>query len=61
MPFITIDLFAGRSTETKRELAEALTAETCRILDCKPEAVHIRFNDVKRDDWATAGTLWSDK
>lgn len=61
MPFITIDLFAGRDTQTKRELVAALTTETCRILGCKPDAVHIRFNDVKRDDWATAGVLWSDK
>lgn len=61
MPFITIDLFEGRDVNTKRELVERLTAETCKVLDCKPEAVHIRFNNVKRDDWATAGTLWSEK
>lgn len=61
MPFITIDLFEGRDTDTKRKLVESLTAETCKILGCKPEAVHIRFNNVKLEDWATAGTLWSDK
>lgn len=61
MPFITIDLFEGRDTDTKRELAERLTAETCNVLGCKPEAVHIRFNNVKREDWASAGRLWSEK
>lgn len=61
MPFITIDLFAGRDTTTKRELAAAITKETCRIMGCKPEAVHVRFNEVKREDWATAGVLWSEK
>lgn len=61
MPFITIDLFEGRSKETKRELVEALTTETCRVLGCKPDAVQIRFNDVKREDWASEGVLWSDK
>ncbi len=61
MPFITIDLFEGRDKETKRKLVQRLTEETCRILNCKPEAVHIRFNNVKREDWGTGGVLWSDK
>lgn len=61
MPFITIDLFEGRDADTKRELVKRLTAETCKTLGCKPDAVHIRFNHVKREDWSTAGTLWSDK
>lgn len=61
MPSITIDLFEGRSTEVKRELVESLTTETCRVLGCKPDAVHIRINEVKRENWASAGVLWSDK
>ncbi|NLJ62179.1 MAG: 4-oxalocrotonate tautomerase [Alcaligenaceae bacterium] len=61
MPFITIDLFEGRDKETKRKLVQRLTEETCHILNCKPEAVHIRFNNVKREDWGTGGVLWSDK
>lgn len=61
MPSITIDLFEGRSVEAKRELVKAITTETCRVLDCKPDAVHIRINDVKRENWASAGVLWSDK
>lgn len=61
MPFITIDLFEGRDIDTKRELVKTLTAETCKILGCQPDAVHIRFNNVKREDWGTAGTLWADK
>lgn len=61
MPLITVELFAGRDTETKRKLAERLTAETCATLGCKPEAVHIIFKDIKREDWATGGVLWSEK
>jgi 4-oxalocrotonate tautomerase len=56
-----IKLFEGRSKEKKRELAEALTRVTCRVLECSPEAVDIIFEDVKKEDWATAGTLWSDR
>lgn len=61
MPLITIDFFEGRDIETKRELVKAFTTEACRILDCKPEAVHIMINDVKRENWASAGILWADK
>ncbi|HHU93756.1 MAG TPA: 4-oxalocrotonate tautomerase [Alcaligenaceae bacterium] len=61
MPFITIDLFEGRTIEAKRELVKSITAETSRILACSPDSVHVRFNDVKREDWSTGGTLWSDK
>lgn len=61
MPFITIDLFEGRTLEEKRELVDVLTKETCRVLACPAESVHIRFNHVKREDWSTGGVLWSEK
>ena len=61
MPSMHIKLFEGRTKEKKAELAAALTAETCRVLGCGPEAVDIIFEDVKKENWATAGKLWSDR
>lgn len=61
MPSMHIKLFEGRTKQQKAELAEALTKETCRVLKCGPEAVDIVFEDVKKENWATAGVLWSDK
>ena len=61
MPTMHIELFAGRTPEKKRELVEALTRETCRVLGCEPGAVDIIFTDVERSNWATGGTLWSEK
>ena len=61
MPTFHIELFEGRTIEQKRELVVALTNETCRVLDVEPSSVDIIFHDVKRENWATAGTLWSDK
>jgi 4-oxalocrotonate tautomerase len=60
MPLIHISLFEGRTVEQKRELAEALTKETCRVLKIEPASVDIIYEDVKKHDWATAGKLWSD-
>lgn len=61
MPTMHIELFEGRSAEKKRELAEALTRETCRVLECEPGAVNIIFTDVKRENWATGGVMWSER
>ena len=61
MPSMRIKLFEGRNKEKKAELAEAITRETCRVLGCGPEAVDIIFEDVKKQDWATGGKLWSDR
>lgn len=61
MPLIRIEMFEGRSIEQKRELVEALTRETARIARCAPEAVSIIIDDIKKENWATAGKLASDK
>jgi 4-oxalocrotonate tautomerase len=56
-----IELFEGRTPEKKRELVEALTKETCRVLECEPGSVDIVLIDVKRENWATGGVLWSER
>ena len=60
MPTMHIELFAGRSPEQKRELVEALTRETCRVLGCESGAVDIILIDVERHNWATGGKMWSE-
>ena len=61
MPTIRVELFAGRTVEQKRALAQALTEATARTLGGSPDAVDVIFCDVERHDWATGGQLWSDK
>jgi 4-oxalocrotonate tautomerase len=61
MPTLRVELFAGRTLEQKRALAQALTEATVKTLGGSPEAVDVIFCDVQRSDWATAGELWSDK
>jgi 4-oxalocrotonate tautomerase len=61
MPTIRVELFAGRTVEQKRALAQALTDATVRTLGGSPEAVDVIFTDVHKHNWATAGQLWSDK
>ncbi len=61
MPTIHVELFAGRTVEQKRALAQALTEATVRTLGGSPDGVDIVFVDVQRHDWATGGRLWSDR
>jgi len=61
MPLFVVHMFEGRTPEQKRAFVEAITRTTCDTLKCAPEAVDIIIQDVRRNDWATAGTLWSDK
>jgi 4-oxalocrotonate tautomerase len=61
MPTIHVQMFAGRTLEQKRALAKALTEATVATLGASPESVDVIFTDVQRQDWATGGTLWSDK
>jgi 4-oxalocrotonate tautomerase len=60
MPTINVQLFEGRTLEQKRAFAKAVTQAACVTLECSAESVDIIIHEVKREDWATGGTLWSD-
>ncbi len=61
MPTIHVEMFEGRTLEQKRELAKALTEATVKTLGSKPEGIDLIFTDIKKQDWATGGVLWSDR
>ena len=61
MPTYHIELFEGRTVEQKRQLAEAVTRVTTEVLGSAPESVDIIITDVKRENWATGGKLWSEQ
>jgi 4-oxalocrotonate tautomerase len=60
MPIIRIEMAAGRTAEQKRELAEALTRETVRIVGTSPSSVMVIIEDVAKENWAVGGKLLSD-
>lgn len=61
MPTINVQMFEGRTIEQKRAFVKAITEATCQTLGSSPESVDVIIQDVKREDWATGGELWSDK
>jgi 4-oxalocrotonate tautomerase len=61
MPTIRIEMFEGRSAEQKRALVAAVTEACVRTIGASPESVDILLFDIAKQNWATGGTLWSDK
>ena len=61
MPWVTIQWFEGRDYETKKKVAEKVTAALCEGCGCAPEAVSVVFNDVSKKDWANAGKMYAEK
>ena len=60
MPNITIQWFAGRTTEQKREVTRAITDAMVRIGKTTADQVHIVFQEVEKSDWGWNGKLASD-
>ncbi len=60
MPMINVQMFEGRTLEQRRKLARELTEGTCRALGCQPGDVQIILTDIKKENWAEAGKLFSD-
>ena len=61
MPIIRIEMVEGRDTAQKRELADVFTREMARICGCSESAIHIVFDDIKKQDWAIGGQLLHEK
>ena len=60
MPFVTIEMFEGRTLEQKQQLVRDVT-EAVMKLGVPAAAVHILLRDVARQNWADAGVLASEK
>ena len=59
MPVVTVEMWEGRTTEEKRQLAQDITSAFKKI-GIKPEVLHIIIKDNPKHNWAIAGKLASD-
>ena len=60
MPTYHIEMFEGRTLEQKKNLVAAITRVTVEVLGGKPDSVDVIITDIKRENWATGGKLWSE-
>ncbi|WP_342721878.1 4-oxalocrotonate tautomerase [Acidovorax sp. FHTAMBA] len=61
MPTYHIEMIEGRTVEQKKKLVEEITRVSVEVLGGTPEMVDILITDVKRENWATGGRLWSER
>lgn len=60
MPMIKVEMFSGRSNEQKRALVQALTSAFVETAGGTPESVQVILTDIEKENWAVAGTLYSE-
>ena len=60
MPTYHIEMLEGRTLEQKKKLVEAITRVSVEVLGGQPDSVDILITDIKRENWATGGKLWSE-
>lgn len=60
MPTYHVEMMEGRTPEQKKKLVAELTRVSVEVLAVKPESVDVIITDIKRENWATGGILWSE-
>ena len=61
MPTYHIEMIEGRTVEQKKKLVEEITRVSVEVLGGTPEMVDILITDVKRENCATGGKLWTER
>ena len=52
MPHIIINLYPGRTTEQKNQLAREIVKNVTQIAVCEEKSVSVAFEEVQPVDWA---------
>ncbi len=60
MPIVRVEMWTGRTTAQKKELARVITDAMVNIAHTTPEATIVVFQDVSQENWAQSGTLASE-
>ncbi len=60
MPVVTVEMWAGRTIEQKKQLVAGITS-VMTDMGIPPQAVHIIIKDVPKHNWATGGKLASEE
>ena len=60
MPYVNIQITRGATREQKSELVRDVTDSLVRVLDKKPEHIHIVIQEISDEDWGFDGMLTDD-
>jgi 4-oxalocrotonate tautomerase len=60
MPTYHVEMLEGRTVEQKKKLVAEITRVSVEVLGGVADSVDIVITDIKRENWATGGKLWSE-
>ena len=60
MPIYRVEMLEGRTLEQKQKLAEEITRISVQVLGGSPDSVQVLIDEVRRENWAVGGKLWSE-
>jgi 4-oxalocrotonate tautomerase len=61
LPLVTIKMFEGRTIEQKRGMVRDVTDAIVKNIGCERSAITIDIVDLKKENVAAGGELFSDK
>ena len=61
MPIIRVEMFPGRTTDQKRDLARELTDGFVRACGGPGDRLYVVINEVERENWGVGGELMADE
>lgn len=60
MPIVRVEMWTGRSTAQKKELARVITDAMVSIAQTTADATIVIFEDIPKENWAQSGKLASE-
>lgn len=60
MPTYHVEMMEGRTIEQKKKLVAEITRVSVAVLGGEADSVDVIITDIKRENWATGGKLWSE-
>ncbi len=60
MPYINLQITKGATREQKAQIVAEFTNTLNRVLDKKPEHIHIVIQEIEDENWGFSGLLTDD-
>lgn len=60
MPYINVQITSGATRKQKTDIVREMTETLVRVLQKKPEHIHIVIQEIEEENWGFAGQLTDD-
>lgn len=61
MPYVTVKMIEGRTAEQKRALVAEVTEAVAKTVNAPKENITVFIEEMSKENYGVAGTLFSDK